>query len=219
MTTARIVAAATQSPYPNQRQNLFVSGGDNNQDFLNTAEVLSDQGWQELAFPLPVKIAYHCMVLFNSTTVLVIGGVQNGISSSPNSFFFNTENEIWVEGPKLSFGRHHHSCGKLLKDNRSSQFSVIVAGGYGKSSVEILDVGASEWRNGPNLPYPIYYASMVEDPFGGIFLIGGDNGTYLDTIFQLPHPDSEWILMPQKLKVGRKFATAFLVPGEITNCN
>ena len=216
LTTARVFAAASQSPYPNRQQSLFVSGGFNNQDFyLTTAEVLSDQGWQELQFPLPVRTSEHCMLLFNSTTVLVIGGIPN----SPDSFFFNTENEIWVEGPKLLTGRQFHSCGKLLKDNGSSQFSVIVAGGDGKTSVEILDVGASEWRNGPNHPLAIAEASMVEDPFGGIFLIGGFNGTYLDTIFQLPRADSEWILMPQKLKVARGFATAFLVPSEITICS
>ena len=220
MTTSRVYAAASQSPYPNRQQSLFVSGGYNNQDSdLNTTEVLSDQGWQELPFPLPVRSYYHCMVLFNSTTVLLIGGRQNGEPDSPNSFFFNTENEIWVEGPKLLSGRQIHSCGKLLKDNASSQFSVIVVGGRAKASVEILDVGATEWRNGPNLPFAIYEASMVEDTFGGILLIGGNNGTYLDTIFQLPRADSEWILMPQKLKVARSHATAFLVPGEITNCN
>ena len=217
LTTARVFAAASQSPYPNRQQSLFVSGGFNNQDFyLTTAEVLSDQGWQELQFPLPVRTSEHCMLLFNSTTVLVIGGIPN----SPDSFFFNTENEIWVEGPKLLTGRQFHSCGKLQKDNGSSQFSVIVAGGDGKTSVEILDVGASEWRNGPILPIAfITGASMVEDSFGGILLIGGYNGTYLDTIFQLRRADSEWILMPQKLIVGRYLPTAFLVPGEITNCN
>ena len=217
MTIARYIAAASQSPYPNRQQSLFVSGGyDPKIGYLNTIEVLSDQGWQELPFPLPVTTYHHCMVLFNSTTVLVISGVEN----ENNSFFFNTENEIWVEGPTLLSGRQLHSCGKLLKDNGSSQFSVIVAGGDGKTSVEILDVGASEWRNGPILPFAFLTgASMVEDSFGGILLIGGYNGTYLDTIFQLRRADSEWILLPQKLKVGRYLPTAFLVPGEITNCN
>ena len=65
MTIARYIAAASQSPYPNRQQSLFLSGGyDPKIGYLNTIEVLSDQGWQELPFPLPVTTYHHCMVLF-----------------------------------------------------------------------------------------------------------------------------------------------------------
>ena len=86
------------------------------------------------------------------------------------------------------------------------------------SSVEILDFGSSAWRTGPSLPFGISGASMVEDLFGGVVLIGGNNGKRLDTLYQLSHANSEWILMPQKLKVARQRAAAFFVRDEITNC-
>ena len=187
-----------------------------------TMEVLSDDGWQELSTHLPHAVGLHCMVLLNSTTVVIIGGWQAGYPDSPHTYFFNTENEKWTRGPGLLRGRIAHSCGKLRKDSGSSEMSIIVAGGLFSiflSSVEILDFGATEWRAGPSLPSGIQGASMVEVSSGGVVLIGGYNGTVLDTLYQLSHANSEWVLMPQKLKVGRSGATAFLVPDEITNCN
>ena len=222
MKSVRYFAAASASPYPNETHTLFVTGGRN---YLgndnNISEVLNDAGWQELPTSLPVVISDHCMALLNSTTVLIIGGVQNGSKYSQNTFYFNTEYEKWIEGPKLMFGRKKPSCGNLQIDEKGSYYGVIVAGGYDgsyMSSVEILQVGANEWKTGPTLPYGIFSAAMVEGPSGGVLLIGGNNGTWLDTIYGLSHAYSEWILMPQTLKLKRSSATAFLVPDEITNC-
>ena len=216
MTTPRGFAAASPSPYSND--DLFVTGGRifNGDEGLNTSEVLSDGSWKQISTPLPKTIFRHCMVLLNSTTVLIIG------DGSGNTYFFNTENEKWVEGPKPLSRRKFHSCGKIKKDSQSNHESVIVAGGENDvymSSVEILDAGASEWRTGPYLPIGITEASMVHDPFGGVVLIGGYNEKHLNTLYQLSHANSEWILMSQKLKIGRFGATTFLVPNEITNCN
>ena len=58
------------------------------------------------------------------------------------------------------------------------------------SSVEILDEGSNEWRQGPDLPFGIFGGAMVEDPEGGVILIGGSahsNPYYLDTLFRLSH--------------------------------
>ena len=224
MIYARRYAAASPSPYPNATHSLFVTGGYNlfGPDD-NTAELLTDSGWQTLPTSLPVAIRSHCMVLLNSTTVLMIGGVQNSTSYSPDTFYFNTDNEKWIEGPTLKAGRRSHSCGKIKSHSHSSEFNVIVAGGWNgddaMTSVEILDVGSSEWRLGPSLQFGIYGSSMVEDRSGGVLLIGGLNGTRIDTIYRLAHANSEWTLLPQKLKVARSSAIAFLVPDEITDCN
>ena len=79
-----------------------------------------------------------------------------------------------------------------------------------------MDEGASEWRNGPDLPFGISHASLVEDPSGGVILVGGrsDNNDYLKTLFKLSDAggDAKWVEMPQKLKVGRSVHTSFLVP-------
>ena len=222
MTSPRFGAAVT--PYPKETHSLLVTGGYYaHSGNINTTEVLSDDGWQELSTHLPIVIAYHCMVLLNSTTIIIIGGYQDDDRNSPHTYFFNTENEEWSPGPDLLYGRSWPSCGKLQKESGSSEECVIVAGGESGtpsliSSVEILDFGGSDWKNGPSLPSAIWGASMVEVS-GGVVLIGGNNGTALDTLYQLSHANSEWVLMPQKLKECRGYATAFLVPDEITNCN
>ncbi len=66
--------------------------------------------------------------------------------------------------------RRIHSCARAHSNEFGLQFSIIAAGGYGVggflSSVEILDQGATSWRNGPQLPISIGYGAMVEDPIG-----------------------------------------------------
>ena len=96
--------------------------------------------------------------------------------------------------------------------------------GYGKlASVEILDEGASEWRNGTDLPFGISDAALVEDPAGGVILVGGfsQNDSFLQTLFRLSDAgdDAEWVEMPQKLKIGRHEHTSFLVPDDIASCS
>jgi N-acetylneuraminic acid mutarotase len=105
--------------------------------------------------------------------------------------------------------------------------SIIVAGGYDGSSylssVEILDEGSNEWKTGPELPFGIGYSQMVEDQNGGVVLIGGysESGGNLDTLHQLPHggQDAVWTKMEQKMKTGRYFHIAFMVPDNIVDCS
>ena len=227
LNTKRGFAAVSRSPYPSNSQKFFVTGGkDKSRKAMNTAEVLTEQGWEILPQTLPVKIYAHCSVLVNSTTVMVIGGFQNG-SISTNTYYFNTEKENWTEGPQLKIGRFDHSCGIVWKDSQSKEFSLIVAGGWSQSilsSVEILDLGSNNWRTGPNLPFGIYKSEIVVDQIGGVVLVGGNsisNHRYLDTLFKLPHggEGAKWIKMEQKLKIGRNDHVAFLVPDNIVDCS
>ena len=90
--------------------------------------------------------------------------------------------------------------------------SIIVVGGINNSwdsvisSVEILDGNLNEWRQGPELPKPLYGAAMVRHPDGGVVFIGGSNHRiYSDAFFYLPHagPGAEWRKLPQTLKHPR----------------
>ena len=225
MNTVRGHAASLPSPYPNKSHIFLVTGGVENTGDTNTGEILTEDGWQNMPEPLPVKIAFHCAVLVNATTAFIIGGRQDDQNAAPMTYFFNTENEVWIEGPLLKTGRREHSCARIQKDSQSSQYSVIVAGGVNSndvtlSSVELLEVGASEWVAGPELPEKILGSSMVEYSDGGVFYIGGlGGGRYHYTIFYLAHGQAEWVEMPQKLKIATAWATSFLVPDEITNCS
>ncbi len=105
--------------------------------------------------------------------------------------------------------------------------SIIVAGGYDEpsylSSVEILHDSFNEWQTGPELPFGISLSQMVEDPNGGVVLIGGESEfeANLDTLYHLPHggENAVWTKMEQKLKIGRYSHTAFLVPDNFVDCS
>jgi hypothetical protein len=214
-------AAISPSPYPLTSHKLLATGGFNG-SFQTTFEVLTEEGWKTISPSLPLKISFHCAVLVNSTTLMIIGGSN----SKKNTYLFNSLNTKWSQGPQLKRERSYHSCGRIMKDNQSQETSIIVAGGESRnplSSVEILDEGSNEWRQGPELPFEISFSQLVEDRNGGVVLVGGRNksGDYLTTLFHLPHAgqDARWRKMEQKLKSARYWHTAFLVPNDIVECS
>ncbi len=224
LNSVRVAAAAAQL----QDGKLLVKGGkDGPGSDLNSAEMLTEEGWESNIPSLPVTIFDHCMVTVNSTNVMVIGGYQNGLISG-KTFYFTLGEESWTEGPVLKNKRDSHSCGKIRRNKESQEMSIIVAGGdYGGSSylssVEILDEGSNEWQTGPDLPIGIGYSQMVEDQNEGIVLIGGYSSPIgsLDTLFHLPHggQDAVWTKMEQKMEIGRYAHTAFMVPDNIVDCS
>jgi hypothetical protein len=65
------------------------------------------------------------------------------------------------------------------------------------------------------------YASLVENPSGGVILVGGQSGTtVLDTLYRLPDLDSGtgWQLMKQQLKTARRFHSSTLIPNSMAVC-
>jgi N-acetylneuraminic acid mutarotase len=231
MNSVRVYAAAAQL----QNGKLLVTGGfdasgsylNSESDSLNSAEMLTEEGWESNIPSLLVTINYHCMVTVNLTTVMVIGGEQNGKGYSGKTFYFTLGEESWTEGPELKNRRWYHSCGRIRRNKDSQEMSIIVAGGYDGSSklpsVEILEEGSNEWQTGPELTFGISYYQMVEDQNGGVVLIGGRSysGYNLNTLYQLPHggQDAIWTKMEQKMKTGRSEHTAFLVPDNIVDCS
>jgi hypothetical protein len=220
MNSVRSSAAAAQL----KDGNFLVTGGYDG-SYLNSAEMLTEEGWESNIPSLPVTIHRHCMVTVNSTTVMAIGGEQNH-QYSGKSFYFTFGEERCTEGPDLKNKRDSHSCGKIRRNKESQEMSIIVAGGeYDSllSSVEILDEGSNDWQTGPELPFGIDLSQMVEDQNGGVVLIGGLTSSFvnLNTLYQLPHggQDAVWTKMEQKLKTQRREHTAFLVPDNIVDCS
>ncbi len=156
---------------------------------------------------------------------MVIGGIQNDLLPF-NTYFFNLDKKMWNVGPALKAARCQQSCGRIKKDSTSPELSLIVAGGSTSpgwlSSVEILDQPSTNWRAGPQLPFGISASKMIEDPNGGVILIGGtsDLNAFEDFLYQLPHggAGAVWIRMEQKLKIARFFHVAFLVPDTLVDC-
>ena len=80
------------------------------------------------------------MVRIDSSTVLIIGGFQNG-SNSNKVWEVDLSNNFTIkEGPSLNVSRNGHSCAKMILNGK---LIIVVAGGNdGKScldSVELLD--------------------------------------------------------------------------------
>jgi hypothetical protein len=217
MNSVRSFAAAAQL----QDGRLLLTGGSNGTG-LNSAELLTKEGWESNIPSLPVTFGFHCMVTVNSTTVMVIGGAQNN-EYSGKTFYFTFGEESWTEGPELKNKRGLHSCGKIRRNKESQEMSIIVAGGEDGSSflssVEILDEGSNKWQTGPALPFQVIDSQMVEDQNGGVVLIGGLGN--LATLYQLPHggQDAVWTKMEQKINSARWQHTAFLVPDNTVDCS
>jgi hypothetical protein len=167
-------------------------------------------------------------VVIDPTFLIVTGGSKQRRPSNKTFIQHSWRNEL-VSGPDLKNTRKSHSCSRIRKNTtHPSSFSVIVVGGEGKndsdilSSVEILDEGENSWRDGPDLPFGIAGAALIEDPTGGVILIGGRSSTnsYLDSLYRLAHAgeDAHWVKLPQTLEVGKYRPTATLVPDSIANC-
>ena len=77
-----------------------------------------------------------------------IGGKQNGKSNSKKTWIIDPTNGFNIaEGPSLNEGRMYHSCGKM-KDEYGNVL-VVVAGGYKRDSVEVLNTTLmKEWVYG-----------------------------------------------------------------------
>ncbi len=221
LNSVRSGAAAVQL----QDGKILLTGGNNASDAINSVEMLTEDGWDSQIPSLPVTVYNHCMVAVNSTTVMVIGGIQNN-EFSEKTFYFTFGEESWYEGPELKYKRHRHCCGKIKRDKNSDEMVIIVAGGWDESSklsaVEILDEGANEWQTGLDLSFGIDNCQMVEDQNGGVVLIGGDSkpNRNLNFLYKLPHGGQDAVLtkMEEKLKPGRFQSTAFLIPDNLADC-
>jgi len=224
MMSAKAFAAISVSPNLITSNKLFVTGGQiNSSSWQNTIEVLTPTGWETLPQSLPVNIYLQCSVLVNSSTVMIIGGSQYYAVCLTNTYYFNIDKHVLTSGPSLSTGRCQHTCGRIRKGALSLELSIIAAGGYGLSSVEILDEASNNWKAGPQLPLGIYASQMIEDPNGGVILVGGISDLTIneDSLYQLQHGGvgAVWTKMDQKLKIGRFWHVAFLVPDYMVDCS
>jgi hypothetical protein len=217
----RFFASSSSSPFPNNPYSMMISGGS---DPPTLPVYFSDETWKSLP-DLPTTVTSHCMVKVSSSVVMVIGGDQDE-QTSKKTFLLDTKENVWKEGPPLLHDRTGLSCGQIRLGKNNSEFSIIVVGGIYAgtyfSTTEVLDQPSGEWRQGPALPFGISNAKLVEDADGGVVLVGGRaHLPYFDTLFRLPHAgqDGKWEELPQKLKIGRIYHTAFMVPDHLANCN
>lgn len=193
----------------------------------NALEVNSGQAWSTLPTVFPLSITFLCSLTINAYSVMVIGG--NNLAEYPlrTTYIFQPPFLSWIQGPKLNTGRESVGCGRIRRTKDSMLYSIITAGGLSGStplkSVEILDHTGSVWRFGPDLPTTLFGSVLIEEPNGGVFLIGGKTsstvyGTADMYFLSDAEPGSHWIKINQRLKYPRSLFVTFYIPDDVVNC-
>ena len=216
-------SALVKAPFPdNNSISLLALGGiDDNDMGTNQWFILTPTGWQDVQPPLPQSFSFHCAVLYNLTTVLVIAGL-NADFFVPDVFIFNSVTMAWTKAADLNFGRINHYCAMIKSSDQSLAMVPMAIGGKTdgtelKSTEYSLDL--SSWVMGPELPNFITGAAIVSDGIGGIVLVGGREGIFaLDTLLYLGHAESQWQILSMKLKTPKQFAIAISLPEGAVNC-
>ena len=129
----------------------FLGGNDGSND-LNSSEFLSLSNGSQPGPQLQYGISFHCVIKIDPKTALVIGGLQDGVTSK-DTWIINlaNENNSFKKGPSLKMGRRLMSCGKMSDSNGKSIF--VVTGGKDQSgatldSTEILHSLEGSWNFG-----------------------------------------------------------------------
>ena len=103
---------------------------------------------------LPFTISWHCMIQYDSNSIYIIGGKQEGTTSKKTWIANPSDNFKIKEGPDLNKARAYHCAGKMEVGGKNI---LVVAGGDSKSyldSVEILDPTSNKgWVKGKYIPH------------------------------------------------------------------
>lgn len=170
------MGSVVPSPIDSSTNYLLAAAG-----LTTKVETQSSLGWKvQLSIPLPSAIYAQCMVLMNSTAAILIGGYQPS-NPSNNTYIITNSTRKWSPGPPLNDARVFHTCGRILTNKTTKTYGILVVTGidgtHGIPSVELLDQGASSFVRGKPFFTGLYYNSLVEDPAGGIIVIGGMSDT------------------------------------------
>jgi hypothetical protein len=133
------------------KNNFHVFGGSGSKHSSNTTEIISIDGGVEYGPELPVAVSGHAITSINSTLSILSGGS----STSPLTWYFNHETNVFSSGPSLLEGREDHGSATIV-DKVTKAKIPMVTGGYGSrvdystindlKSTELLINGV--WQSG-----------------------------------------------------------------------
>ncbi len=90
MVAAKTNNAIVPSPFSTNSQDFFIVGG---YGPISQTEVLTESGWQLFTPSFPVTVYHHCLLLLNSTAAIVIGGIQNTVTTA-NTYIITNGNRV-----------------------------------------------------------------------------------------------------------------------------
>ncbi len=62
---------------------------------------------------MPVSFIYHCMVMLDIGSAMVIGGIAGTGGDGRSTLYYNFQTEHWYNAPPLETGRFLHKCATL----------------------------------------------------------------------------------------------------------
>ena len=166
---------------------------------------------------LPAPRTLHNIINIDEKNVMLLGNVE----ATNEVFMFDLTTNLWTELPPLLQARDQVQAGLVTKSD--GQKEIIVAGGQLPSSSDsfIFNLETQEWREGPNLPYPLYSAASV--PYGDtVLFVGGARGDFTNltsTMMKYDQENEAFVILDEKMANARMLFSAFFVPDNYVNCN
>ena len=100
---------------------------------------------------LPYTVYAHCVVTLNDGRVMILGG-RDG-SSLRKVLIFNSTSGTFSDAPDMLYTRSSPGCATFNSPLHNHREVVLVAGGSGQDSVELLDyqTEGSTWQESKSL--------------------------------------------------------------------
>ena len=130
------------------KNKLHVFGGHDGSVRSQTSELISIDGAVEYGPDLPTAIFHHAITSINSTVSILSGGRTSVYFSSPLTWFFNHETNVFSPGPSLLEGRRYHDSATCVDKVTKAKIPMVTAGyNNGRlNSTELLING--HWQSG-----------------------------------------------------------------------
>jgi hypothetical protein len=162
---------------------ILVIGGKTTGGAIGSCETWDGAAWSSVG-SLGTARYWHTAVVLQSGKVLVMGGTTNGTTALTSCEVYNPSTNTWSAGTALNQARYQHNSTLLYSG------LVLATGGYNGSSYlssfEIYDPAISQWKLETTAtlnPARAYHSSvLVPDEKPYVIVIGGTNGTYLNSI-------------------------------------
>jgi hypothetical protein len=176
----------------------------------------------------------HCMVAVGDSLIFLAGGFM----SPKFAYLYDTSTQTLSEPISMPHEHYGHSCGVIT--TAAGEKEVVIVGGYrflekdtpGSSiavspmglvspvedtknyphrNVDLFSVTSMEFRQGPDFPYNVGFASLV--PYGNSFaVIGGIDGDNMsDRVVTMDVEMMQWEVTDQRLETARYYHTAIPV--------
>ena len=128
---------------------LWIIGGHHGSKRLSSTELITLDPATSVNGPaLPNGLSHSCAFKYNDTHIYLTGGFGDSDWTNKvwiHSTILDAGSSSWTKGPRMNHKREFHGCTVLHHGQKSW---IVVAGGNGLKSMEILDPNKNKWVEG-----------------------------------------------------------------------